>query len=420
MRRAIAALALACCVAVPAVAAAAPSRRAVAEAQRRFEKGNRLYQNGNYEQALRLYVAAYALVPSTDIQFNIALAREKVLDYEGCAVSFRHYLAGAKTSDPLRKRARSGLARCRSEARIPVRITSIPAGAALRVGKGSHATFRGRTPRVITLAPGKYTIRASVPGYVPMSQQVDVDVGTRPEVDFPLEKLSTLAVEADVAGASLSLDSGPARSLPYKQQLRAGAYHLRVFKSGYRPVDRQVRIAPGDRATLMISLRALPVRHALAVAAVVGAGRAVRAQVEIDGHLAGRSPIRRSLAPGVHRLVLRVPGRVPFAESVVVPLDRDLRLRVQLAPERTRVENGVFWGLVGTAAASATAASIYGILALHDQSTFGSAPSLALADQGEMRAGRADELWGVTLAVSAAALIYRLWTRPARSRAEVR
>jgi hypothetical protein len=395
---------------------AEPEDKVFREAQRRFAKGNALYGDGHYEQALRLYLAAYELLPSPDILFNIGLAREKILDYEGCAQALQRYLA--ETTDEgagkkARARAADRLQGCLRRAEIPVRISSIPPGAAIKIGVGKSATFRGRTPSEFKLAPADYVISVELPGYVAMSQNVKVEPGARPQVDFPLEKLSTLAIEADVSGAWVTIGERPPEPAPHRTELRAGRYQVRVFKEGYHDLKREVRIEPGEQSTLMVTLRPAPVHRILTIA-TTPAGASVR----IDGKAAGRAPLERKAKAGTHRIEVAAPGRIPYAASITVAEERDTSLAIQLSPERTRSNRAVFWGLMGSAGVAGAAGAVYGLLALSDESEYGDSPTLSLADRGTSRARRADVLLGTAVVLAGAAILYHVVTRPAPARAE--
>lgn len=382
-----------------AVADAEPTARQLAELKRRFSKGNKLYAEGQYEEALRLYLAAYALVPSVDILFNIALAKEKVLDFEDCALSFREYVAGASEKDPLRARAQAGYARCRERSKIPVKISSNPAGAAIAVGEAGAAVFRGRTPRDLSMPPGDYVVSVTLPGYTSMSQKVHVDVGTRPEIDFPLERLSSISIEADVAGAKVAIDDLPPEPAPIKREVKAGVYKIRVFKSGHKTVEREVRVEPGQQATLMMALPENAVQRAVSIRSNVPA------VVHVGGKKLGRTPLRAKLAAGQHDIAVRASARIPFADSIEVPRDRDVDIEIELARGRTRTERTVMWALAGSSLAAATAATVYGALALSDESSFADRPDIAVADRGESRAQMADVLWGTSLALAVGATV---------------
>ena len=105
--------------------------------------------------------------------------------------------------------------------------------------------FRGRTPRDLRLAPGTYQVSIALPGYAPMTQEVAVDIGGRPEVDFPLERLSSIAIEADVRGARVAIDDSPAESAPLKREVRAGLYRIPGLQARTR--DGAPRGAGGAR-----------------------------------------------------------------------------------------------------------------------------------------------------------------------------
>lgn len=377
---------------------AAPSAREVAEAGRRFKRGNQLYADGQYEEALRLYVAAYELLPSLDILFNLALAREKILDHEGCAVAFRQYLEQAKGDDPLVDRASTGLERCQARTRIPVKISSIPAGAAISVGQGTQAVFRGRTPRDLQLAPGIYAISVSLPGHAAMSQEVVVSLGKRPEVDFPLERLSSLSIEADVSGASVAIDDGEPEPAPVKREVRAGTYRVVVARPGYETVKREVAVGPGEQSTLMVSLpKRAPARR---VRIVSNHGDT---RVAIDGTRTTAAPLTRRLVAGKRTVRAEAPGRIPFAGSIEVPENRDIVVRLDLARPRTRRERALVLGLAGASVLAAAGAIVSGSMALSAQSEFDNVPSADTGTRGERHARRADWLWGTSLVLGLAA-----------------
>lgn len=387
-------------------AAAEPTARGIAEAKRRFTRGNQLYADGRYEEALRLYVAAFELVPSLDLLYNIGLAREKILDHENCAVAFRQYLAEATAKDPLRSRAEDGFKRCRDRTTIPVKVSSAPEGAAISLAEGkAEGVFRGRTPRDLRLAPGTYSITVALSGYASMSQEVAVDIGARPEVDFPLERLSSIAIEADVRGARVAIDDSPPEPAPLRREVRAGLYKIRVSRPGHETVEREVRVGPGEQSTLLISLPPLTARRRVTFRSNVPA------DVVYRGRRLGTTPVDRELPVGAVAVEVATRSRIPYASSIRVPADRDIVVDVELARPRSRFETWLFWGMVGAAGAAAIGAGTYGVMALSDESDFEDRPSVDGADSGESHARRSDILWGTSVAFAAAAAVTWFATR---------
>ncbi|MBI4508925.1 MAG: PEGA domain-containing protein [Deltaproteobacteria bacterium] len=387
-----------------------PPREVVLEAQRRFGRANEFYNDGRYEEALRLYQAAYDLLPSVDILYNIGLAREKVLDYEGCALSFKQYLDGARDESD-REKATKRMETCRSRTMIPTRISSMPPSAAILIGAGSHRKPHGRTPTNIQLAPGSYTITVEMPGYLPQTQEITVEIGSRPEIDFSLEKLSSLNIEADVPGAFVSIDSSGWEASPLRRELAAGLYRVEVRRTGYRTMRREVRVDSGQQFSLMVSLPPLPKVRTLSIESNA------LAQVMIDGKRVGRSPVDSRLLVGVHRVELQAAAHVPYIADIHVPDDADLWLRVHMEPHRSKAERMVFWSLVGASGVTAISGGVFGILALSDQERYNDLPTKMIHRQGEERAKIADTLWGTALALAATAAVYYFITEPSSSTA---
>jgi hypothetical protein len=391
--------------------AAVAGPRETAEAARRVAQGNKLYQDGRYDDALRLYLAAYDLMPKADTLFNIGLAHEKTLNFEQCALAFRRYLEEGK-DDAARERAIEREKLCAERAQIPVKLSSIPPGAAVSIATGGAAlTFRGRTPTQLELAPATYKVRVEMPGYVAMEQSVVVDAGARPEVDFPLEKLSSLSIEADVAGATVEIDGGKPEPAPARRELRAGVYKVRLKKPGHKDVSREVAIGAGEQATLVVSLPPLPAERVLNLTAPRGA------DVRIDGEVVSRV-VR--LTAGEHAVEARAPRHRSFSGRVTIPADRGDALAIDLAPHRSIGQRIALGASIGASATAAIGSAVYGSMALDAQRDYERTPSLALADRGETYARRSDALTAVAIVGVATAVVVWWATRPGRSRVEVR
>jgi hypothetical protein len=402
-------------LALPAALRAAPTPAELREARRRFDRANQFYQAGQYADALRLYEASYQLVPSRDILFNLGLAREKVSDNEGCALAFGEYLRGEEVI-ARRDQAVELLERCRGRTRVPIKITSVPPTAAIWIGEGEHRSLRGRTPGSIELAPGHYTLSLDAPGYVPQTQPLVVEEGARPEVDFQLEKLSALRIEADVAGAQVKIDGVLEGDAPLVRERRAGTYHVEVEKPGYRAVRREVRVNAGDQVSLVTTLPPLPVERRVALELAPGP---TGAAVTLDGDALGEPPLVRTATAGPHHIEVTALGHRPYAGDVLLLADRDLRLRVRLAPERTRLGRAVVGTLLGGAGVALIVGGAGGIVALLDPGRFDAQPSVMLADVARGHALAADVSLAVAGGLALASLVYYLATLPGRSEVEI-
>ncbi len=382
------------------------------EAHRRVQLANDYYGQGRYEEALRLYQAAYDIFPDTRILFNLGLAHEKTFDYERCALSFRHYIdAGADEASV--ERAEQRLQHCLTRTVVPVKLTSWPPNAAVSIvsadAEGEEAS-NGRTPVTVQLRPGRHALRFTMPGHRSEERTVDVEPGERPSVDLTLERLSTLHVEADVSGATATIDDGKPEPLPLTRELPAGIYSVAVARDGHYPVNREVRVSPGQSLSLVVTLKAKPSARRLSL-------RAPRSSFLVLDH-GDRTAAREDheVLSGRHHIEVSAVGRIPYAGSIEVPEDRDVVLKVDLAKRRTGTERAILWGLLGTAGASLIAGTYFGVRTMNADSSYDALPSARLLEEGRSDARRADMFLGAAVGLAATAGVYYLVTRPGASR----
>lgn len=385
------------------------------EAERRNTKGTEFYNQGRFEEALQLYQAAYDLYPAPRFLFNVGLAREKTFDYEGCAVAFQRFVAdAADATDAVRAQAGERLRACYDRAEITVRITSAPSNAAILVEVAGARTLRGRTPVELKLPPGSHALSAEIAGYTTAEQTVTIEPGQRPQVDFVLEKLSTLRVEVDPAGAQVQVDDLPPQPAPLVREVPRGTHRVQVTKDGHEPVRRDVNVEAGREVSLVLSLRAIARPRSLAIRA-----DADRPAVRVDGVPVGTAPMTYALRPGTHRVHVAAPGRLPYAGELTIPDDRDVLLDVKLESRRSRTNRVVFWSLLGAAAGAVAIGAYYGMSALDMESDFESNPSVDASRRGEDRAETADVWLAIGGVLGGGALAWHIFTAPGRSSAEI-
>ena len=387
------------------------------EAERRNRTAKKLYNQGHYQSAMTMWQSAYDLHPDPRYLFNVALSKEKVSDHEGCALRFRDFLLETEANQDLasvREAAQSRMKACLAKTMLPVRFTSVPTNAAILIGVGAKQESRGRTPRELRLAPGKHQVTVTLPGYVAQEQVIEVVLGERTQPDFVLEKLSSLHIEVDPTGARVRIGEDSWESAPLTRRVQAGTYEVQVEKAGHEPEQRQVQVSAGQEKSILLSLRPLPKIRKISVTSA--SHREPRARVEVDGRRAGILPVETTLSPGKHEIRVRAPGHVPFASSIIVPEDRDLRLEVSLEPKRSRRNRATLWGLLAATGTATIVGSTYGILALSDKSKFDDdRNNVDLYNSGRRRTERADLWLGTGLLFGAGTIAYYYFTRPGRS-----
>jgi hypothetical protein len=173
------------------------------------------------------------------------------------------------------------------------------------------------------------------------------------------------------------------------------------------------------------------------------------AQVRVDGEPAGATPLRVDVPAGAHELEVLLAGHVTAHERVVVGYASRRAVQVPLEPEPTppptderfgagppievpppeaaaeaapgeRKVGAAVWATSGIAAGALVVGTVFGFLALAEESEFNLHPTEAHADRGERYALLADISFGVAAASAITALVLWLRPEPPPGRAEAR
>lgn len=153
------------------------------------------------------------------------------------------------------------------------------------------------------------------------------------------------------------------------------------------------------------------------------------ASVEIDGESTGKTtPLSLEVNPGMHTVNLMISGFKPLQKDVMVKEGETKALPVNFFDEGERVALEPFpteeapveeeveeesegpdytaaWVCVGITGAALIAGSVFGLVAMSDQSEFDDNPSESLADSAESMALAADISFGVAGAAAVVGLV---------------
>ncbi len=410
-------LALACSRAASAQApnprSSAAQRKLERAAKRRFQRGTRAYNAGRYREALLHYRAAAALVWRPSLAYNIGLCHDKLSEPNQAIIALRRYL---KSRPPKiwAVRTRRMIRRLLRSARVAVRVTSFPSGAAVYVD-GKAKGVRGRTPANLLLKPGSYLVLVEAAGHEPLKKRVRVDVGERNYFDFQLKRQSSLKVATSTPGAMVSVDDAPATLAPVRLVVRPGRHRIAVRREGYYAVTRVVVIAPGEQSTVFVDLRPRPRYGYLRVKSDV-----VGATVRVEGEEVGETPVRRyRLRVGTYRVFVTKKGYQTWERRIAIVSRQMTVLHVRLSRRTSRRQLAWFVGgtvVTGLLLVSGVAMTL---TAVNTRNAYEDLPTAKLRRQGRSLAFAADALFafGLVTGVLTAFLTWRL--RPAPSRADV-
>lgn len=190
----------------------------------------------------------------------------------------------------------------------PVSITSEPAGAELRIGSEA----RGRTPARVELMAGSHRLELVHPGYKPWVSDVQVQANTPLQVGPVRLGLpdGRLAVTSSPPGAAVSVGGAYRGRTPLEIDVRPDlAQAVTVLRDGYEAVQREVKVAPGARESLALTLQPI-------LGQVIVRATPADAQLYVDGTSRGVARQTLELPATAHVIEVRKPGYAPHRVTV--------------------------------------------------------------------------------------------------------
>ena len=174
----------------------------------------------------------------------------------------------------------------------------------------------GTTPLLVTTLPSGQThvFELALNGY--QTRRIDVALEGR----TPLVREETLVLDSgtvdcttDPPGATVLVNGVERGKTPLAlTHIPKGLAAITVKLAGYRDETRELRLTPGDRQTLALTLKALPARLN-----VVSSPE--QARVFLDDDYQGKTPVTiSSITPGTHKLRVELPGHAPVTRTVTL------------------------------------------------------------------------------------------------------
>lgn len=159
---------------------------ATREARQHFVAGIEHFRAHQYREAIQSFELAAGLVPSADLQYNIARAHEELSEYEQAIDHYQNYLRDRVDPpdreeleahiEQLRERAEAERARARDRPTSgTLRLTANRDGADVRLDGEAAGTTPWDAPRDVE--PGRHALSVDREGYIPFRSEVSVERG---------------------------------------------------------------------------------------------------------------------------------------------------------------------------------------------------------------------------------------------------
>ena len=183
---------------------------------------------------------------------------------------------------------------------------------------------------VLLVLPGSYTLEVSKPGFIPLSEELDITRGGARELSYTLVELPGLLRVNSQSDAAVRVFVDDAETILNKQglaEITRGVHQLRIETARFLPYQQEVEITGyGKQQQLDITLQ-----PAWAVITILS--QPAGAEVLVDGESIGQTPLQTEILQGQHELLLKKQGFKPvtFKQSVAAGADVTLE-DVQLQP----------------------------------------------------------------------------------------
>jgi hypothetical protein len=227
-----------------------------ARAKEHFDRGQSLYDAGEYALAIPEYRAAYCLVPDAFPVHNIAMAYERMVDYENAVVYFEHYIRLLPSTAQREIRLIGN--RIAVLRRLParIRVATDPPGAIVILTRDGVDTRGQANEAPLAVPAGEYAMRVELPGYQPYTDQIDVDIGQPYTYSIRLiPKTGKLAVTAYPADARIYVDGKIAGIGTFVDRYSIGTHTISVEATGRPTEERVVTIEPDRTATVYVKMK---------------------------------------------------------------------------------------------------------------------------------------------------------------------
>jgi len=241
-----------------------------------FVRGDTLYNQGDYEGAVVEFVAAYCDKAHFNPLYNIAQSFERMANYERAVAYLRRVIKEApKNLSAMREKLAFRVEVLR---KLPaqVKVATMPPGANVTLTgvHGVAARTEANKDKPLKVKSGRYKMLVRLPGYEPVTQWVDVQIGQPYSYYFSLKpQTGTVEVITDPPNGRIFIDGRVVAIGKHVQRMPIGKYQLTVEAKDYETkagLPFEVRDDRTTKMTVKLEEKARSGRVELIIAASLG------------------------------------------------------------------------------------------------------------------------------------------------------
>ncbi|MDA3938175.1 MAG: PEGA domain-containing protein [Spirochaetia bacterium] len=196
------------------------------------------------------------------------------------------------------------------------------------------ASLTGNTTFVQALAPGKYTVKVTAPGYTPQTKAVDLSANQT--VDFQLQPaLVRLKVTSNVNGSLVQFSGAGTASgnAPFQKDMIPGNYTVSISANGYVPQSRAVNLQTAQNVHFNLEKATV----SLNITSNVSGAKVQISNPAVKGSASsGTIPFQKNLVLGNYTITVSAGGYVSQTKSL--DLTRDTNFHFDLKPAMGTVQ----------------------------------------------------------------------------------
>jgi TPR repeat protein len=194
-----------------------------------------------------------------------------------------------------------------------------------------------QTANSFTKVPfGKHRLTATLDGYEPIHQEIEVRQGMAPAIRLKLkeiQEIASLSIRSDPPGASIQLDGQPAQTANTFTKVPFGKHQLTASLKDYEAIKQEIEAHRGMVPEILLKLR--EIREIAALSIQTDPPGAI---IFLDGKPPQTANTFTKVPFGTHQLTANLDDYEPIKQEIQVSRGMDSEIRLKLTKKLSPLE----------------------------------------------------------------------------------